>query len=213
MLNSPDAELTCYPYITPVWKWPNTQQRPAPHCDCREIRLKYFLVDTHNSITTSWIFCKKYVTVLLSVKFEIILIHGIFIKWGDLLQNVYFSFICCCTISIKKNLPYLQHVYQVSSSSFGMRLCPLNLKEVYSSDTDALLRLMRWWEGKLCPDSKLCFIPCNDFKLTCSTFFFVLYSDMQDPQNVLTIISTKTLIWYNPMFVLYFVYQVLVSKN
>lgn len=105
MLNSPDAELTCYPYITPVWKWPNTQQRPAPHCDCREIRSKYFLVDTHNSITTSWIFCKKYVTVLLSVKFEIILIHGIFIKWGDLLQNVYFSFICCCTISIKKKSP------------------------------------------------------------------------------------------------------------
>lgn len=102
---------------------------------------------------------------------------------------------------------------KVSSSSFGMRLCPLNLKEVYSSDTDALLRLMRWWEGKLCPDSELCFIPCNDFKLTCSTFFFVLYSDMQDPQNVLTIISTKTLIWYNPMFVLYFVYQVLISKN
>lgn len=89
----------------------------------------------------------------------------------------------------------------------------LSSEEVYSSDTDALLRLMRWWEGKLCPDSKLCFIPCNDFKLTCSTFFFVLYSDMQDPQNVLTIISTKTLIWYNPMFVLYFVYQVLVSKN
>lgn len=148
MLNSPDAELTCYPYITPVWKWPNTQQRPAPHCDCREIRLKYFLVDTHNSITTSWIFCKKYVTVLLSVKFEIILIHGIFIKWRDLLQNVYFSFICCCTISIKKNLPYLQHVYQVSSSSFGMWLCPLNLKEVYSSDTDALLRLMRWWDDE-----------------------------------------------------------------
>lgn len=87
MLNSPDAELTCYPYITPVWKWPNTQQRPAPHCDCREIRSKYFLVDTHNSITTSWIFCKKYVTVLLSVKFEIILIHGIFIKWGDLIAT------------------------------------------------------------------------------------------------------------------------------
>lgn len=127
-------------------------------------------------------------------------------------KNVYFYFICCCTIPVKKS--------PLSST----RLLSLFIQlwnATLSSEIERGILLRHWcsaeagteWEGKLCPDSKRSFILCNDFKLTCSTFFFVLYSDMQDPQNVLAIISTKTLIWYNPMFVLYFVYQVLISKN
>lgn len=118
----------------------------------------------------------------------------------------------------------LHNFYKKKSPLSSTRLSSLFIQlwnVTLSSEFERGLLLRHWcsaeacteWEGKLCPDSKLSFIPCNDFKLTCSTFFFVLYSDMQDPQNVLTIISTKTLIWYNPMFVLYFVYQVLISKN
>lgn len=211
MLNSPDAELTCYPYITPVWKWPNTQQRPAPHCDCREIRSKYFLVDTHNSITTSWIFCKKYVTVLLSVKFEIILIHGIFIKWGDLLQNVYFSFICCCTISIKK----ISLIFNTFIKSLHPALECDSVLWIWKRFTPQTLMLCwGWWddERENCAQiANYVLSPVTISNWRAAHFFSCCI--LQDPQNVLTIISTKTLIWYNPMFVLYFVYQVLVSKN
>lgn len=125
---------------------------------------------------------------------------------------LFFHILCCSTISLKKS-PLTSNIYEVSSSSFGMHLCSLNLKEVCSADIDALLRLVRN-EIENCPDknqvSSPLMISCWHAAHFFRAVFLYVKPTKRTRNNFHKNIDT---IWFNQMFVLYFVYQVLISKN